>query len=216
MKRILYVILFLAGVCTSVEAQVSIGPKLFLNLSNAVGGDNGTVNKFKLGYSAGAFLKIDINDQIFFEPEALYSVRGFKYSSTFGNRDTSLRHRMSYIDFPFLIGMNVGGKGFLNVGPQIGYLVNDRSKGVISNSSSSRNIDTSNVYGYSTTEYAIAFGGGYNFPYHLKVALRGIYGLTQLFTKTKGTHNLAFGIAVSYSFGDDEKGKGGGMVYRKL
>lgn len=194
-------------------SQVSVGPRLSLNFSNAIGGENSAANKFKLGFSAGVFLKFQISDQAFFQPEMLYSSRGFKY---IGSGDTSLTHNLSYIDYPFLIGIKVGESGFINFGPQIGYLINDKIKGAVTSSTS---LDSSNVYGYNTTEYALAFGGGYMFKFNLLVSVRGMYGLTKLYANGDLSHNFSFGLSVAYSFGDSGgggSGSGQGIIYKRM
>lgn len=193
-------------------SQVSAGPTLVLSFSNAIGGENSAANKFKIGYSAGVFLKFQISDQVSFQPEMLYSTRGFKYIGG----DTSIKHNLSYIDYPFLIGIQVGENGFINFGPQIGYLINDKVKGVVTNSSSSTNLDSSNVYGYNTTEYALVFGGGYKFKFNLIVSVRGMYGLTKLYTNADLSHNFTFGLSVAYSFGDSGGNSGQGLIYKRL
>ena len=191
-------------------SQVSVGPRLSLNFSNAIGGENSAGNKFKIGFSAGAFLKFQISDQVYFQPEMLYSTRGFKYVAG----DTILKHNLSYIDYPFLLGIQVGDNGFINFGPQIGYLINDKIKGVLSTSS---NLDSSNVYGYNTTEYALAFGGGYMFKFNLLVSVRGMYGLTKLYANGDLSHNFSFGLSIAYSFGDSgASGNGQGIIYKRL
>ena len=192
-------------------SQVSVGPRLSLNFSNAIGGENSAGNKFKFGFSAGVFLRFQISDQVFFQPEMLYSTRGFKY---IGAGDTNLTHNLSYIDYPFLIGVQVGESGFINFGPQIGYLINDKIKGVATNSSS---LDSSNVYGYNTTEYALAFGGGYMFKFNLLISVRGMYGFTKLYSNGDLSHNFSFGLSLAYSFGDSgASGNGQGIIYKRL
>ena len=212
MKNLLTALLLFIFSTTSLWSQVSAGPKLMLNYSNVIGGDNSAGNKFKLGFSAGMFLKFQISDQVFFQPEMLYSTRGFKY---IGGGDTNVTHTLSYIDFPFLIGIQVGEKGFLNFGPQIGYLINDKTKGVVTNPSASSN-PASNVNGYNTTEYAIVFGGGYMFKFNLLLSVRGMYGLSKLYANGNISHNLAFGLSVAYSFGDSGAGTGNGIIYKRL
>ncbi|MEK6615501.1 MAG: porin family protein [Bacteroidota bacterium] len=206
MKKLLFALqlFFLGSIIT--WSQVSVGPKLSLSFSNVIGGENSVGNKFKVGFSAGAFLKFQISDHVYLQPEVVYSTRGFKYVSSVGNQDTNLKHTLSYIDFPFLIGIQIGENGFINFGPQIGYLVNDKIKGVVTNSSSSLNLNSSNVYGYNVTEYALAFGGGYRFPFNLMVAVHGVYGLTKLYSNGGDlSHNFTFGLSVAYSLGEKRR-----------
>ncbi|MBI4930237.1 MAG: PorT family protein [Bacteroidetes bacterium] len=215
MKKVVALLIFIAPIF-QVKCQVSAGPKFLLNFSNVIGGGNSAGNNFKLGFSSGVYLKFEVSDQISIQPEIVYATRGYKYLSAIGNKDTILKHNLSYIDFPLLLSISIGDKGFINFGPQVGYLINDKMKGTVTSSATSENIDSSNVYGYNTTEYALAFGGGYRFPFKLVVSVQGAFGLTKLFASDEPSHNFVFGISVAYSFGDSGSGGGNGIIYRRL
>lgn len=221
MKRFLFVLIVLF-IFHQAWSQASIGPVAGMNFSTITGGEGST--KFKMGFHAGAYMKFRITDQIFFQPEMLYSKIGYKQELSYGksgmSTDTTLSHSLSYINFPFLVGITVAGNGFIHIGPQIGYIANAKAKGTvlttINGSSLPQNIDTSDVYGFSTTEYAIVVGGGYKFPYGLNASLHVTYGLTKLYTS--GTeHNLVIGISVGYKLGrGGDDGRGAERVYKRL
>ena len=199
-------------------SQVSAGPKIQLNFSSVTGGDNDADNNFKLGFNAGVFLNIAATEMVDVHPEMLYSTRGYRRVKSIGTKDTNLLHILSYIDFPFLANIHIGDNAFIEAGPQIGYLINDKTKGQVVSSSTIYQIDTGNVYGYKTTEYSLVLGGGYKFNFGMSAALRLNYGITKLYDANSLSRNISFGVSVSYWFGGDSGvgGRGGGVVYKRI
>jgi hypothetical protein len=199
-----------------VMSQVSAGPKLQLNLANVMGGENSAYNKFKLGYNAGGFINVPVTEKIDLHGEALYSTRGFIMQHSIGAKDSNITHRLTYIDFPVLGLMHIGDNGFIETGPQIGFLANDRMKGSVVSSSVIQEVDTGIVYGLRTTEYSLVIGGGYNFNFKLTASVRFIYGLSKLYENTGDySHNISFGVSLAYSFGAVAS-KGGGVIYKRI
>ncbi len=209
MKK-LFLSVFLFSFSYVALTQVSAGPLAGVNFSTVAGG-KGT-NKFKTGFHAGAYLKFDISDAVAFQPEMLYYQIGYKQQLSFSKSDitadTSITHSLSYITYPFLLNITVAGNGFMHIGPQIGYIINAKENGTIlttTNSSSvTQTIDTSNIYGFSTTEYAIVIGGGYKFNFGLSASLRFTYSFTKLYTNSDA-HNFVIGISVGYNLGAKEE-----------
>ncbi|MBI3500599.1 MAG: PorT family protein [Bacteroidetes bacterium] len=208
----------------SAESQVSIGPLVGLNFSTVKGGVNDQNNKFKLGYYAGGFMKFEFSDVVSFQPEMLFSQRGYKQKSSTNSSsvsaDSNITHSFSYLDFPFLLNAAIGERGILQIGPQIGYIINAKERGSITSSSNSstqiQNVDTSNIYGFSTTEYSLVAGGTYRFKFPLTVSLRAVYGITKLYDGENSSHNLSFQFFVGYVFGNNSGGGGNGIIYKRL
>ncbi len=197
-------------------SQVSAGPKFQLNFSNVAGGEKDAGNKYKLGFNAGAFINIQLSDLLDFHPEMLYSTRGYKLQKSIGSKDTNITHRFSYIDFPILGIIHVGDNGFIEAGPQIGYLANDKMKGSVVSSSVVQKVDTGNVYGFNTTEYSLVVGGGYKFNFKLSAGVRFVYGLSKIYTSGQYSHNISFGISIGYYFGGASPSGRGGNVYKRI
>ena len=226
MKKTFLFLLILLSTYIAV-AQVSAGPVLAFGFANVKGGVNDQPNKFKFAFRAGAFLRLEFSDALSLQPEMFYSSRGYNQKTSFSNsnttKDTILTHRFSYIDFPFMLNMKIGDNAFMCIGPQIGYIANAKRKGTISFTSGStvltQVIDTNDVYGFSTTEYSLALGGGYRFDkIPLLASLRINYGLTKLYDGKYFSHNLSFYVSVSYVFGGDGGvGRGGGStIYKRI
>lgn len=226
MKKILLIIFTCVCCLCDASAQASAGPKFTLNFANVTGSGSGQPNKFKFGYSAGFFLRVDLSETLGLQLETLYSTRGYKKSTSYGNlaamKDTSAVNNFSYIDFPFLLDIAIGNGGFMNIGPQIGYIVSAREKGTVTFTSNgsvqTQTIDTSNVFGFRTTEYSLVLGGGYKFNFPMAASLRFVYGMTKLYEGERSGHNLFFQVSVSYVFGRSG-GRGGGrqgVIYKQF
>ena len=224
MKRPVIFLLLILSFLHS-RAQMTAGPKMGLVFSSAKGDAKDANNKFKIGFQSGAFLRFSINDQVSFQPEMLYSTRGYKLKAStmtsVSSKDTNLTYTFSYLDFPFMINVHFADNIHLNIGPQVGYLIDVKSKGNVTTTVGSnvneQIINRSNIFGYKTTEHSVLFGGGYEFNFGLMLSLRSAIGVTKLYDSSKLSRNLSFIFSACYKFGDDgytSKGRGG--LYNKL
>ena len=132
MKKTLLLIGFSFMSSFAAWTQVSAGPKFGLNFSTVKGGTKDYANKMIIGYHLGAYINYEISGTFSLEPEVLYSKKGFKSNILAMTEDTNLKHTLSYIDFPLLICIRIADNASANFGPQIGYIINAHSKGVIS------------------------------------------------------------------------------------
>ena len=112
---------------TSVKAQdknyPSAGLKGGLNLSSVI--NNGEDdNNLSLGFHAGVYDKIPVNEVFAFQPELLYSMKGVKINydeSSFAEGSSNMR--LHYIDLPLKLVFNLSDNLELQVGPYVGYLI---------------------------------------------------------------------------------------------
>jgi hypothetical protein len=212
---------FLLFVCCF--AQIAIGPKAGLNFSTIKGDPKDATSRFLPGFHAGTFLRLGITDQFSFQSEMLYGTRGYKHKSSGGSTnsmsDTNVTHTFYYLDFPFMFLLKIGETGNIHFGPQIGYLSSIKSKGVITTTSGANimteTVDTTDIYGFKTTEHAICLGGGYKFKFGLGANARISYGITKLYDSGLLSRNLVISISVSYSFGPEESGLNS-VIYKRM
>lgn len=222
MKRTLLITCFVSCYSFFAFSQISAGPKCGLNFSTVKGGTKDFANKMVTGFHLGAYINCEVTNFLSIEPEAIYSRKGFKSDLRTADADTNLKHTFSYIDFPLLFCIRIADNAAVNFGPQIGYIINARSKGEISNTAmaTTQNIDENTVYGYHTTEYSFAAGGAYKFNFGLRLSLGGTYGITKLYDNGAFSHNITFLLSVGYVFGSGGGGAGGGRgsgnVYKTL
>jgi len=118
--------LFAAGAANA-QAPIRLGVKAGLNLPNIIkdNGNNDFKTKVNPGFNAGVTLDINLIKGLAFTPELLYSTKGYKAETTFGN----FTQTTSFIDIPILATINVGGTGLnLVVGPQVSFLLSTKNK----------------------------------------------------------------------------------------
>jgi len=145
MKKIILMILAVTFITNYSNAQrnngdyrssIQFGLKGGINYSNiySTTGD-GFVADPKFGLAVGAFLALPITREIGFQPEILYSQKGFTATGNMLGSDYDLTRTSSFIDVPLFLSIKPNGNLTFLVGPQFSYLIHE--KDVFSNSSMS-------------------------------------------------------------------------------
>lgn len=112
---------------TAASAQIRLGVKAGLNVPNIIKGDGNNDFKTKVnpGFNAGVTLDIPLITGLAFTPELLYSTKGYKAETVFGD----FTQTTSFIDIPILASINLGGSGLnLVAGPQVSFLMSTKNK----------------------------------------------------------------------------------------
>lgn len=108
-------------------APVRFGLKAGATLSNIVGPGTSGDPKVSplLGGVGGVFATVPLGQaqRWFLQPELLYSQQGHELKNA--ATEYEAKFRTDYLKLPLLLGITYGGF-FAAVGPQVGYLVNDR------------------------------------------------------------------------------------------
>ncbi|WP_276359184.1 porin family protein [Daejeonella sp. H1SJ63] len=125
--------LIIAAVCIlfagAANAQ-KIGIKGGLNLSNIIKtGDNNFSTDFKPGLNAGLVLEIPIVKTFSFEPELMFSQKGYKTSGTSllgGPNEYSVT--TNFIEVPILAKFNASDRFSIVLGPQVSFLTSTTEK----------------------------------------------------------------------------------------
>lgn len=198
MKKILLTVVA-AVVCVSgAFAQLSMGPKVGLNVSSVTG--DGT--KYRAGVNVGIFGNYRINRLFAIQPEFLYSMQGAAFDDvTILSQTLKSNYTSHYIDIPVLLkvypwrGLNV------QVGPQFGFCVDDEYKLKVNDEEiSSKDLEQ---YGYDTKartfDFAIALGLGYEFDFGMTIDARYNFGLTNIYEEGDGK-NTMFMLSLGYKF----------------
>lgn len=130
MKKIfiLAIGLFITGVANaqSTDQAIRLGAKAGVNYSNIIkdDGNNDFKTDYLVGYHAGLTLDIKLLQNLAFTPEVLYSTKGYKSTSTFGEF-TQTTH---FIDVPILASIQLANKFNVVVGPQVSFLLSTNNK----------------------------------------------------------------------------------------
>lgn len=173
----------------SKEKFINIGIKGGLNIYNIINDDNVSYNS-KAGLHAGLIGHIHFTRQIALQPELLYSAQGAQYDIAGVNTKINL----AYINVPLMVQYMFDNGFRLQAGPQIGFLVNAKSK--INNTT----YDIKN--NFKTADIALGIGVGYVEPSSgLGIDARYNVGLTDISENTayKST-NRGFQIGLFYLF----------------
>jgi hypothetical protein len=163
MKKSLIVVFAFLAVTSLTFAQMQIGPKVGLNISNLHGDDAGSPDS-KTGFSGGAFFTYQFNKMFAIQPEAYYTMKGAKEKTNFEGVDVDLTYSLDYIEIPLLIKFIIPMEGSsikpaIFAGPAVGF--NTTAKGKVEYSGESYEEDLTDI---ASTEFAIIFGGGVGFP----------------------------------------------------
>lgn len=130
MKKIfiLAIALFITGVANaqSTDQPIRFGIKAGANFSNIIkdDGNNNFETDYLTGFHAGVTVDIKLLENLAFTPELLYSTKGYKLTSSFGEF-TQTTH---FIDVPILASIRLGGGLNLVAGPQVSFLLSTNNK----------------------------------------------------------------------------------------
>ncbi len=133
MKKV-YVTLALACMSIGAMAQVKVGPKVGLNMTKISDGEKtgeGVKEPYTLGLNLGVAFSLPVSESFSIAPEITFSQKGAVLKGEFediigtetfsGSMKNTLR--LNYLDIPVLarIAFGESTKGYLNVGPTLGY-----------------------------------------------------------------------------------------------
>ena len=122
----LYLNVALAAILMTATAKaqdVNIGVKGGLNIYNI---NNSNVAKYDnlLGFNLGLIGHIHLAKQLALQPELVYSAQGAKFT----NEGVETKIHLGYINVPILLQYMFDNGFRLEAGPQVGFLVNAKSK----------------------------------------------------------------------------------------
>lgn len=178
MKKLLFtaVAVFAFGFTNAQETK--FGAKAGLNMSNYTGDLD---LDSKVGFFVGGFAEIKLTDKFAVQPELLYSVLGAK--------DDNASLNANYLLIPVMAKYFVTEQFSLEAGPQIGFLTSAKYDGE----------DAKDLF--TSTDFGLNFGAGYDVTEAINVGLRYSLGLSNVldsdFADAK-TSNI--GLAVGYKF----------------
>ncbi|MCV9928381.1 PorT family protein [Flavobacterium sp. LS1R49] len=155
--------------------NAEFGIKGGANMSNLYSGNVDDKNAL-YGFNAGVYAAFPIADNIFIQPEILYTTKGaeLKYNNAFVNGTG--RFRLDYIEVPLLVRINVTKNFNVHFGGYAAYLVDGKVTNETNNGSFNFE-DNINTDDFNKFDAGIAAGVGVDFD-PLSIGLRYNYGLT--------------------------------------
>ncbi len=175
---------FLAATATA--QHVNIGIKGGLNIFNIHNNNDANFDS-KAGFHLGLLGHIHLSKEWAFQPELLYSAQGAKFN-------TLSKLNLDYINLPLLIQYMFDNGFRIQAGPQIGLLINAKSK------TGDTSIDTKS--NFKKVDFGLGAGIGYVNPTSgFGVDARYIFGLSNINEGgTIKSTNVGFQLGVFYLF----------------
>lgn len=171
------------------QMDITIGPKAGLNVTNISNSDT----KNKVSFHLGGFAEFRVNDFFAIQPELLYSRQGSRYKVN-GNK-TKLR--VNYLNIPILAKLYVLPDLSVDLGPELAFALNARSKS--KSEDSTLKVKRKDV---NTVALNFAVGASYNWDDFMFSARYNI-GLSNVFDKDDNNgnnKNHVFQLSVGYRF----------------
>lgn len=125
MKKIMLSFSLIALAALFANAQITVGIKGGMNVSNWTGADATSTNfrgkAAKLGLNIGAQVALPIHKNFTIQPEAVYSMEGVKVDGG--------HYELDYVNVPVLAVYRFPNSRFsIGSGPQVGFLINAQAK----------------------------------------------------------------------------------------
>ncbi len=142
-----------------VNAQVSVGAKGGLNVSNlsGVNADN-YETKALIGFHAGGFVTFNIGRNFAIQPELVYSTQGGTIES--GNITEDLK--MNYFNIPVMVKFMTDKGFYIEAGPQLGFQSGDLDFDNVEASVEGSDFSICGGLGFQPTKSPFGFGVRYN------------------------------------------------------
>lgn len=197
MKKILFGLVFIVHTTFMANAQISIGPKMGLNISKVptteTGLPEGNKELFKTGLNIGAAVNSKFSKLISLQAELLFSQKGYRDQWEEQSDPVEETVTANYVDLAFLPRITFGEnmvKGYLNAGPSIGYFISGKTSKVIDEDLNEDKIDFEklddpdlDLRGLKRVEIGLNAGGGVLLAAgsgNIALDLRYTYGVTPL------------------------------------
>ncbi|HEV7333635.1 MAG TPA: porin family protein [Flavisolibacter sp.] len=174
--------------------QSSFGVKGGLNINEAEDGLD-LRKKTRFAYHGGLFFQQKLGKKLFFQPELLYSSKGYRYTSIGFPIDGA--KRMNYLSVPLLIGYQASSHLSFLFGPEFDYLLRAGHRG-------DGGVSKVTAY-YPRFDAGLDFGAAYKLSKKLSAELLYYYGFNTLYYSNRGVsygyvkgRNKVFQAGVSY------------------
>jgi len=179
--------------------KMRFGIRAGANLMNmgkiqAVGQEYSTDSK--VGFQAGIYGDLPMGGGFAFLPEAMFIQKGAKLSENGVDLDT----KVSYIDIPVLIGYKATPELTVFAGPQVSFLLSQKSTGVLSNGTQGESTDTEN---FSKSLAGGAVGLGYSITPNINVNARYMMDFQKALkddVNQDKIKNKGFALSLGYTF----------------
>ena len=205
MKKKILTTLCLLGFISLSSAQESsttgarFGVKGGVNFTNLYV-DNVDDTNMLTSFNAGFFVELPITQGIAIVPELNFSRKGSEVQNTILTETYKSKFKLSYLEMPVLLKLNLVPNFNLHAGPYVAYLLNAKTDVVDENGDrvESFEYDTDD---FNKLDYGLSAGLGFDFN-NFGIGARYNYGLSEINkdNNANGAKNSAFNLYVALKF----------------
>lgn len=205
MKKKILTTLCLLGFISLSSAQESsttgarFGVKGGVNFTNLYV-DNVDDTNMLTSFNAGFFVELPITQGIAIVPELNFSRKGSEVQNTILTETYKSKFKLSYLEMPVLLKLNLVPNFNLHAGPYVAYLLNAKTDVVDENGDrvESFEYDTDN---FNKLDFGLSAGLGFDFN-NFGIGARYNYGLSEIDkdNNANGAKNSAFNLYVALKF----------------
>lgn len=171
--------------------------------------------KWRYGFQAGVYADLPLSTKFSITPQVLYTQKGGQvnmgipeYSVPDGAVNYNRRYegstKLNYIDIPVLVTYKACGKLSIFAGPQVSFLLSQRSSFTDTRNPDPIYWNSNSKGGFTKTIIGGNAGIGYNYDKHLGLNLHYAYDFQHIGTNTDVSNsterNSGFALMVSYLF----------------
>lgn len=193
MKKLLLVIVaFVLTSSVQAQTEITVGPKFGWNITNI---SNMSDSKNKMSINLGGFAEFKFNDYFALQPELLYSRQGFRAKDD----GVKVKTRVNYLNIPILAKFYVLDGLSVDLGPQLGFALNGKTKSKHGGTTVKHKITNIN-----TCDISFAIGASYEYEQFV-LSARYNFGLTNVWDKDvvgENNKNHVFQLSVGYRLSD--------------
>ena len=192
-KTAMLIMTFLYLSASLLKASPDIGIKAGINISNSSGGFASNPD-YKNGFTGGLFFSSLISNQIFLQPELLFSMKGYKFK----NSPLDGKVSFQYIEFPLLIKAQILRKSFKNIhlylGPVCSYNISARYETTVYGSTLTGHVENVNDF-----DYGVIFGCNIGIINKIFIDLRYNLSFNDWDSINKGYKHRVIAILLNYT-----------------
>ncbi len=128
-KLIIATFVLLTGGGAFAQSGISFGIKGGLSFSNIIKTDDSNFKtNYNTGYHAGVFLALPIVDRLSFQPELMFSQKGYQSERTGILGEGTLTQTTNWIEIPILAKVEAAKGFYIYLGPQVSFLTKTNNK----------------------------------------------------------------------------------------
>lgn len=195
-KKLILALFVLISTNLIAQSEIRFGAKAGVNLTGFHTGKS--ANTDNVLFNIGGLAELNLSESFSLQAELLYNRKGglFHVRNTGVAQFFSIDTKLDYIDLPIQAKFEFVKNLSLDIGPQIGFLINSKGEIVNSQNDSGEEVEFTNT---NTVDFALNGGLSFKFNDNLFLQARYSYGLTEIFENER-YKNSVVSLSLGYFF----------------